>query len=84
MADPEGIGKRIRFVRERRGITQLWLAQRAGISKQGMYAIETGKADPRATRLAMIAKALRVSADYLLGLKDEEISEDRLAGVAVA
>jgi DNA-binding XRE family transcriptional regulator len=77
--DPElaAIGHRIRTVRNRRGITQLWLATRAEISKQAMYAIEVGRADAKATRIARIAKALRVSTDYLLGLKDEEIVDDR-------
>jgi transcriptional regulator with XRE-family HTH domain len=77
MAETTGIGKRIRDVRQRRGITQMWLAKRAGITKQAMYAIEAGNVDPRATRVAKIAQALRVSTDYLLGIRDEEIVDDR-------
>ena len=78
MADRRIIGQRIREVRQLRGISQQWLARRAGISKQAMYAIETGEVDPRATRIIDIAKALRVSTDYLLGVKDhEDLSEPR-------
>ena len=84
MANTAGVGERIKEVRQRRGITQLWLAQRIGISKQGMYAIEAGHADPRSSRVAEIARALRVSTDYLLGLKDEEELLDSIEVCAVA
>ena len=79
----EPIGKRIRSVRERRGITQKWLAERVGITKQSLYAIEKGDIDIRGSRVAAFAKALRVSADYLLGLKEEELS-DKIEALAVA
>jgi len=73
----ESIGKRIRSVRLRRGITQKWLAEKVGISKQAMYAIETGDSDLGGSRVAAFAKALRVSSDYLLGLKEtEELSDN--------
>lgn len=78
----ESIGERIRSVREKRGITQKWLAERVGISKQALYAIEKGKIDVRGSRVAAFAKALRVSTDHLLGLKDEEIS-DRIEEFAI-
>lgn len=84
MADSGTIGSRIKEVRQRRGITQMWLAKRIGISKQGLYAIESGLADPRASRIADIARALRVSTDYLLGLKDEEELVDITENYAVA
>jgi len=81
MADTERdgaeIGRRIKDVRQRRGITQMWLAEKTGITKQAMYAIEAGKAVPKAPHVAKIARLLRVSSDYLLGLKDEKIVEDR-------
>ena len=83
MAKSYIVGKRIREVREYRGIPQQWLAQRAGISKQAMYAIETGEVDPRSSRVAAIAKALRVSTDYLLGLKETEELSDTMKVFAV-
>jgi transcriptional regulator with XRE-family HTH domain len=79
----ESIGKRIRYVREKRGITQKWLAERIGITKQAMYKIEKSNIDLRGSRIAEFAKVLRVSSDYLLGLKEEEIS-DRIERLAVA
>ena len=66
------------------GISQQWLAQQAGLSKQALYAIETGEVDPRASRVAKIAKALRVTSDYLLGLKDTEELGDMVRPLAVA
>jgi DNA-binding XRE family transcriptional regulator len=75
--DGAEIGRRIKDVRQRRGITQMWLADKVGITKQAMYAIEAGKATPKAPHVARIARLLRVSSDYLLGLKDEQIVDDR-------
>jgi transcriptional regulator with XRE-family HTH domain len=54
------------------GMTQAELARRIGISTQGMNLIETGNTpDPAASRVREIARVLRVSADFLLGLKDK-------------
>lgn len=85
--DPEAvaaIGKRIRAVREHRGITQRWLADQVGVSKQAMNAIEAGRSEAKATRIATIARVLRVTADHLLGLKEDEISEHSFTALAVA
>jgi transcriptional regulator with XRE-family HTH domain len=68
----ESIGQRIKSVRERRGITQKWLAEQIRISKQAMWAIENGGGDIGGKRVAEFAKILRVSSDYLLGLKEDE------------
>jgi len=84
MESQDILGRRIREVRRHRGISQQWLAQQAGLSKQALYAIETGKVDPRASRVAKIAKALRVTSDYLLGLKDTEELGDMVRPLAVA
>jgi len=84
MESQDILGKRIREVRRHRGISQQWLAQQAGLSKQALYAIETGEVDPRASRVAKIAKALRVTSDYLLGLKDTEELGDMVRPLAVA
>jgi transcriptional regulator with XRE-family HTH domain len=68
----ETLGARIRRARTHYGMSQAELARRVGISTQGMNLIEAGKTpDPAASRVREIARVLRVSADYLLGLKDE-------------
>jgi transcriptional regulator with XRE-family HTH domain len=60
------LGDRIRHARERVGLSQIELAQRIGLSKNAMNNIETGDADPRASRIVAIAQVLGVSTDALL------------------
>jgi len=68
----ETLGRRIRRARTHYGMTQAELARRVGISSQGLNAIETDKTpDPGASRIREIARVLRVSADFLLGLTND-------------
>jgi len=60
------LGDRIRQARERVGLSQIELARRIGLSKNAMNSIETGDADPRASRIVAIAQELGVSTDTLL------------------
>jgi transcriptional regulator with XRE-family HTH domain len=69
----ESIGARIRKARVKYGMSQAELARRIKVSLNAMNKIELGETpDPRASRIKAIADVLRVSADYLLGRKDEE------------
>jgi transcriptional regulator with XRE-family HTH domain len=68
----ETLGDRIRIERARLRISQATLAERIGISLTAMQAIESGGADPKASRIKPLAKALGVTTDYLLGNTDEE------------
>ena len=63
------IGDRIRKSRLKQGLTQAELAELAGETRQRLYQLETRVTDPRASTLAKIARALRVSTDSLLGLR---------------
>lgn len=65
------LGRRIKAARMQRGVKQAELARVLGISANAMVDIEKGRSYPRADRLRSIAQALSVSADYLLGLKEE-------------
>jgi transcriptional regulator with XRE-family HTH domain len=79
---PETLGDRIRKARVKYGMSQVELARRIGISGNAMNLIECGKTpDPAASRIKAIADVLRVSADYLLGRKEDE-SELLTAAVA--
>jgi len=79
----QGLGARIRRARMRDGMSQAELARRIGISTQGMNLIETGNTpDPAASRVREIARVLRVSADYLLGLHDNLETERKPTAVA--
>jgi len=68
----EMLGDRIRMHRARLRMSQGELAKKVGISLTWMNSIECGHADPRATHLKAIAKALGVTADYLLGSTETE------------
>ncbi len=64
------IGERIREVRQakRPKLSGGKLAAKVGLSAQALNEIELHGAIPRSDNLAAIARALDVSADYLLGL----------------
>jgi DNA-binding XRE family transcriptional regulator len=66
------LGTHIREARLSAGLTQYALAKSIGISKQALYAIEANKTpDPGALKVKAIAQTLHVSADYLLGLRED-------------
>ena len=60
------LGDRIQHAREQVGLSQIELAQRIRLSKNAMNNIETGDADPRASRIVAIAQVLGVRTDALL------------------
>ncbi len=60
--------ERLRQAREDKGYTQDELAQLCGLSKTQMFRYEKGENDPTSHVLALIAKHLDVSADFLLDL----------------
>ncbi len=62
----EGTGARVRKVRRRTAITQVELAQRAGISADSVNKIETGHHSPRPTTLRKLATALGVEVGELM------------------
>ena len=68
---PEGaraIGERITTLRKARGITQVELAEKLGISQALISKYERGELLLHAELLAQFATVLRASADELLGL----------------
>ena len=65
------LGERLSHVRERRGLTQGEVAQRAHLPQQAISRLERGERNHvRSDVLARLAIALDVSADVLLGLRD--------------
>lgn len=61
------LGKRIRETRIRRGLTQLQLAEKLGMTEANLSNYERDKIDPPSERLNQIAEILDVTTDYLLG-----------------
>jgi transcriptional regulator with XRE-family HTH domain len=73
------IGKRIRDLREERGLTQRELARRAGLTPSGVGFIEHGQTrNPSAETVVAIARALGVPVEELLGEEMERLEEERL------
>ncbi|MBR5485880.1 MAG: helix-turn-helix domain-containing protein [Oscillospiraceae bacterium] len=65
------VGERIRTLRLENGLTREQLAEKAEISDQFLYELETGKKGSSAKVLFSLATAFGVSADYLLTGKSE-------------
>ena len=68
------IGKNIVKCRKLNGISQRYLADKIGISSQGLLKIEKGIVSPRAATLKKVAETLCITPNQLFGL--EEIEED--------
>ena len=66
--------KTVRNVREARGLTQLELARRAGISRQALGAIEAGTYQPGVTVAIALARELGQSVETLFGDSGEASS----------
>ena len=69
------LGKRVRKNREHYGFTRERLAEMANISPQFLVHIENGTKSMTANTICNLARALNVSADYLLfGLEDTDLN----------
>lgn len=80
----DGIGKRIRQLREKAGITQLKLAEIAGVTSVHLSNVETGIALPGVEVVIKIADYFGVTTDWILrenvpGLTDK--LGDEMAGL---
>lgn len=65
----EGFGERLSKLRKSRGVTQVQLATMVGVTQRVITYYENEGAQPPGALLVDLAKALKVSADELLGLK---------------
>ena len=63
---------RMRNLREDRDLTQKEVAQVINKSQQGYSHIEEGRAELKIDDLIKLCKFYNVSADYFIGLKNEE------------
>jgi len=62
----ERLAKRIKALREQRGLSQESLAAKAGVSRGYLARLETGRHDPTVGTVEKLAKALRVKVTDLL------------------
>ena len=66
------LAKRLKPLRKARKLTQKQMAELMGYAEQHYQRIEYGKINIPATSLMFLANFFNVSADYLLGRKDEK------------
>lgn len=62
---------RIKQLREEQGFSQRALAKKIGASPKAVNFWESGKVDPSAKFICLLADALECTADYLLGREDD-------------
>ncbi|MBW6395806.1 helix-turn-helix domain-containing protein [Thermus sp. SYSU G05001] len=70
------IGKRVRELRERAGLSQHELAKRAGLTQGMIWQIEEGRKRPSVASLLAIARALNVSPSELLPVVNTKENPD--------
>lgn len=66
------VSERILNEMERRDVSQLELSKMTGINRSVLNRIILGTRPARDEEIALIANALNISADYLLGIKPKE------------
>jgi transcriptional regulator with XRE-family HTH domain len=71
MVTRQEIGQRVLLRRRSLGLTQQQLAAQCGFPYQVISGLERGRQSIYAERLAVLACALEVSADYLLGFPEK-------------
>jgi transcriptional regulator with XRE-family HTH domain len=79
---PDAIGRRIKRLREQRGLTMRALAAQAGIAVSSIAAVETGTRSGErlsAQTCRRLANALGVTIDYLVGMHEDEKGSEQMA-----
>ena len=62
---------RLREARDKKGLSQSELAEKAGLQPSAVSHFETGRRSPSFDNLKALSEALQVSTDYLLGRVDD-------------
>ncbi len=69
-------GERLKKARENKGLTQEQLAHQIGVAKPTITGYEKGKREPDVRKIKLLAQALSVTGDYLIGNAPEEFSSN--------
>ena len=75
------IGSQIKLCRKNKNVSQAKLAKSIGVGFMTVSRWENGKTDISGIHLRAIAKALNVSADFLLGINGDETAKWKLAKI---
>ena len=70
------IGAIISRVRKEKGLTQIQLAEKAGISQQQLSHYENGKLHISAEMISRLSSILEVSSDRILGLDVDSVNKE--------
>lgn len=65
------INERITILKNEKGLNTLQMSNALGVGNSAMYHIEKGRNLPSAEMIIKICNLFNVSADWLLGLKEE-------------
>ena len=75
------LGKRLKSLRQQRGLLQKQVATQLGITESGYGFYEQGKRKPDSEMLKKIAAIYGVSADYLLGIDKPPLTQEHLTTI---
>lgn len=78
----KAIGKKIQFIREKRGLTQEQMEERTGVNTKYISAIERGQKNATVKTLEKIAKGLNVEL-YELFLLPQDLASEKAAKKAI-
>ncbi len=81
MYNKKACGERIRFAREKNGISRSDMAEKLGITDKYLYQIEHGEKGLSTSRFVMICEILDVSADRILFGEDCHYGKSSLTGL---
>ena len=68
---------RIKDLREDRDLRQTDVAKAVGIDQRSLSNYETGKTNPDSEVVVRLARFFGVSCDYLLGVTDKSLTDDK-------
>jgi transcriptional regulator with XRE-family HTH domain len=77
--DDSSFGPRLTAVRKARGLTQIQLAEAAGTTQRSISYYQNDDGVPPSSAVIALAKALKVSADELLGLRPPRVERVNVA-----
>ncbi|HEY0619588.1 MAG TPA: helix-turn-helix transcriptional regulator [Kribbella sp.] len=78
----ESVAQRLRRLRKLRGVTQLFLADHAGVSASLLQKVEIGQVPASPAFVAAVARVLQVSPGYLYGTEAQQVEDQPMAETA--
>ena len=81
--DSKEFGERVKQAMEKEGLTQKEISEESELSIDTIKNMTAGSGNPRAENLFLLAKALSVDADYLLGLRDSMDKRDLMLDILI-